>query len=160
MFRGWHLREDEVKRSEVYPPPPHKVHIIMVKCVHQLMIINIFLSTSECLAKNGWNKLKKKPGKMYLYFYSNDNFLKRKKNNCVNCDPTVILKGCFGERGDPHVSCFKSSQLFIFIIIFFWWIWAVLNLPLDNECKGVKIIYNIVGYTVTLWWFPPENLKE
>lgn len=42
------------------PLPPHRVHILMVKSVHQLLIINIFLSTSECLAKNGWNKLKKK----------------------------------------------------------------------------------------------------
>lgn len=35
-----------------------------------------------------------------------------------------------------------------------------LNLPLDNEGKGIKNIYYIVGYTVKLWWFPPDNLKN
>lgn len=111
----------------------------MVKSVHQLMIINIFLSTSECLAKNGWNKLTKKPGKCICTSIQ--------IIICVNCDPILILKGCFGERGDPYVSCFKSSQLFIFFL-FYDEFEQSKNLPLDNEGKGVKNIYYIVGYTV------------
>lgn len=61
--------EDEVKLAEVYPPPPHRVHILMVKSVHQLMIINIFLSTSVCLAKNGWKKLKKPRKNVYVLLF-------------------------------------------------------------------------------------------